>query len=102
MCSHGYLSFPLSMVKDAYELLLSNPNKADLNLLGDMKYDTGDELICMANPKSLLYYVCHPKSFYSDLKDAPWRIGFIKRLFKVPLNYGKIYSFVRSISGKDT
>lgn len=64
--------------------------------LGDLKV-MDDEIICNAKPANLAYYLIHPFRLYSDLCRAPWRIGFIKRLFRINLPYFDMYMLLRRV-----
>ena len=45
----------------------------------------------MASPKSLFYYLFHPRKLKVDIGKSGWTIGFMKRLFKIKLPYWNIY-----------
>ena len=66
------------------------PTKRDSVSFGEMKA-LRDEVTKMAEPKSRIYYLLHPKSLLNDVKNAPWRIGFLKRLTGLSLPYYKLY-----------
>ena len=51
----------------------------------------------LANPKSIAYYIRNIGALKEDFKSANWKIGFLKRLFKLPLPYYSIISWSRSI-----
>lgn len=99
---HNYIQTPKRLIRESFENLISNPRIVDLRMIGDFRYDTGDGYLQLAHPKTLMYYIIHPRVFYKELKYSPWRIGFLKRLFRLPINYGKIYSLIRTLVGKDT
>lgn len=83
----------------AFERLVGGPCKEELEALGGIVYDdNGHHKLAM--PKPLTKYIFHPKDVLLDVKYAPWRIGFMYRLFKIRLPYGKIYKVLRKVSGK--
>lgn len=41
--------------------------------------------------KSIIYYVLNLRKFCEDLKKSPWKVGFLKLVFKVKLPYYKFY-----------
>ncbi len=84
----------------AFERLAGAPLNGDLELLGEIVYDDNGHYK-LAAPKKFIKYVCHPKEFVHDMKYSPWRIGFMYRLFKVRLPYGRIYKVLRKILGKN-
>ena len=77
------------------------PLREELNTIGALNYDDFG-IGKLAAPKSLLTYIVNPWLLYHDLKYAPWRIGFLYKLFKVRLPYDKIYSIFRKGMKKKT
>ena len=69
---------------------LISPNLQFANFFGEI---INDNMYCrkMAAPKHLVYYFFHPFKLKSDIKNSEWKIGFMKRLFKVKLPYYNIY-----------
>lgn len=51
----------------------------------------------IAKPKNLAIYILRPDRLFKDLKLFPWRIGFLRRLFKLNLPYVEIYMMLRRI-----
>ena len=49
----------------------------------------------LASPRKLSYYLKRPKCLKTDLLNSEWKIGFMKRLFKLNFSYYKIYGFFR-------
>lgn len=73
------------------------PNKEDLNLFANFHfYDEGrdDKL---AAPASILSYMEHPKKLKEDFLVSRWKIGFMKKIFKLPLPYQKMYEQMRKL-----
>lgn len=73
------------------------PNKEDLNLFADFYfYDEGrdDKL---AAPAGLFTYMEHPKKLKEDFLVSRWKIGFMKKMFKLPLPYQKMYEQMRKL-----
>ena len=61
------------------------PSQKELQLFGDFRFfDDGVENK-LANPKSIIHYIFNLKDFKSDLMNSRWKIGFLKKLFKVNL-----------------
>ncbi|HFI0536905.1 TPA: HAD family hydrolase [Streptococcus suis] len=62
-----------------------NPSRKDLQLFADFRFfDDGVENK-LAYPKSTFHYIFKPKDFKSDFMNSRWKIGFLKKLFKVNL-----------------
>lgn len=74
----------------------TNPSKHDVDLLGDFRY-SDYEMYYFATPKSFFYYLIKPRRIHSDFLKSVWRIGFMKRLIRLPLPYLRMYEWIRSI-----
>ena len=72
------------------------PSVEETEWFGDFAfYDTN--IVYMAKPEKLGYYIINPKSFLRDFSYAVWKAAFLKRLFRVNGPYSKIYSFLKSL-----
>ena len=58
------------------------------NRIGELQI-VDDEVQYLARPREFLYYLVRPKYFIRDLIYSPWKVGFLKRLFKINLPYNK-------------
>lgn len=70
------------------------PSKRDLDLFADFHfYDEGrdDKL---AAPANIVSYIINPKKLKHDFLVSRWKIGFMKRMFKVDLPYQKLYEYM--------
>lgn len=72
------------------------PNREESIKFGDISFFDG-ELLKLAQPKSLFQYIKNPKIFVIDFYNSRWKIGFLKRTFKVFLPYERIYWFLSFI-----
>ena len=72
------------------------PTKKDLEMFAGFRFLDG-EVYWLAAPKNLAYYCLHPKILVKDFYFSGWKIGFMKKLLKVPLPYGKIYWLLKKI-----
>ncbi|HFI0632503.1 TPA: HAD family hydrolase [Streptococcus suis] len=62
-----------------------NPSRKDLQLFADFRFfDDGVENK-LAYPKSTFHYIFRPRDFKSDFMNSRWKIGFLKKIFKVNL-----------------
>lgn len=50
----------------------------------------------LASPKSLLSYSISPKKFIKDFSDSGWKVGFLRRLLRLPLPYAALLDYVRN------
>lgn len=66
------------------------PKLKDVNLFCDITYLETIKA-SFAKPKSIFYYIIHPKEAYIDFCNCSWKIGFLKKLLKIKLNYFKLY-----------
>ena len=57
---------------------------------GDMYFCDG-EMLRLAAPGKIRSYCHNPKSVVRDFYSSRWKIGFMKRLLKIPLPYERIY-----------
>lgn len=73
-----------------------NPTLKQANEIGEI-YTENLETRCLAKPKSLIKYILNFKSFKNDFLSSEWKIGFLKRLFKIKLPYFKIYSLLKKV-----
>ena len=67
------------------------PKKHDIDMFADFRFFDEGETQYLAKPKSLLFYLFHIKSLKRDFLSSRWKIGFMKRLFKINLPYESIY-----------
>ena len=79
---------------DVFCKLFLKPKLRDTSFWGNIPfYD--NQVNYMANPKSFSHYILHPKEMLSDYKKSGWKIGFMKRLFKIPFPYYKLNIVLR-------
>ena len=77
-----------------FERLRTRPTLKEATLWGKFRYinyTTG----YLANPRSVFYYIVHPRKFFSDIRACGWLIGFLKRLLKLPLPYDAIIDLMK-------
>jgi len=73
-----------------------NPSYKQAKILGDI-YTENIKVRKLCDCKSLLHYCFHIRELKNDFLDSEWKIGFMKRLFVIPLPYYYIYSFLKKI-----
>lgn len=72
-----------------------SPTLKEAILFGNMNFY--DEIsLPLAKPKSLFSYFLSPKSFIKDFSESGWKVGFLKRLFKIPFLYGNFLDYIRN------
>lgn len=72
----------------------TNPNKEIIELFSEFRFFDEGEARKLAEPKSILYYLFHIKHLKEDFLASRWKIGFMKKLFKVQLPYKKLYNLL--------
>lgn len=72
------------------------PSLAEANFFGSWGMEADGETVCAAEPKGLNYYATHVRQLVRDFTIAPWKVGFLKLLFKVPFPYGPAWIGVHS------
>ena len=75
--------------------LSKRPTLKEVNLFGNLAYYDGGKRE-VAAPKSLGHYLMHIKEFPYDLSVSGWRIGFLKRLFKIGIDYNKLLKMYKN------
>ena len=76
------------------EPMASAPRREEIELFADMPFNTGIEMTKVAAPRSLAYYLIHPKQCLYDFAYSQWKVAFLKRLFKIPLPYDAIFKLL--------
>lgn len=72
-----------------------HPKLREAKMFGDLAYfDGGKRQI--AAPRSIIHYLVHMKDFAYDLSVSGWKIGFLKRLFKVKFDYYKMLKIYKN------
>ena len=67
------------------------PRHCDINMFADFRFFDEGETQYLAKPKNIFYYMIHLNALRTDFLSSRWKIGFMKRLFKVNLPYEKMY-----------
>lgn len=71
-----------------------SPTLAEARFWGDF-HRLSMVLRFLAKPKSLLSYLVCPQQLAKDFVVCTWKIGFMKRLLKLPLPYDRIYDSLK-------
>lgn len=67
------------------------PKKCDIDMFADFRFFDEGETQYLAKPKSAVFYLFHIKDLKKDFLSSRWKIGFMKRLFKINLPYESMY-----------
>lgn len=70
------------------------PSFDDLHLFSNFRFFDEGKYSYLANPKSILFYLFHIKSFKRDFLSSRWKTGFLRKLFILKLPYVHFYNFL--------
>lgn len=71
----------------------TNPSRSDLETLGSLFFFDEGEVSRLAVPRTLRHYVRDFRGLKVDFSSSRWKVGFMKKLFRLPLPYQKIYEY---------
>lgn len=80
--------------------LLENPNIYDAENFGNIKFRDG-EISYIAKTLGIKKYIMDPMKLVKDFKVSLWKIGFLKRTFKVNLPYKHICLLLRKLKKEE-
>ena len=75
--------------------LSRNPRYKEAIMFGDIMFKSDNQETFLAKPKSIWYYIFHINELKKDFLISRWGIGFLKRLFVMPLPYWRILEWYR-------
>ena len=85
--------------EDAYRALYrltKKPTLKEAKVFGDMNFYDGASYP-LAKPQNAIKYIFKPKLFLKDFSDSGWKVGFMRRMFKVSFPYAKILEMAKKI-----
>ena len=71
------------------------PSVKDTDAFGDFEFFNNGEKKRLAAPQKFILYIRNPELFFTDFLESRWKVGFLKRCFKVKINYYFIYNIMR-------
>ena len=75
----------------------TQPTLKKAQRFGNLGFFDAGQVSFLAKPRSLLWYLGHLKILADDLNTSVWKIGYLKRLFKLNLNYARLYDYLYDI-----
>ncbi len=75
---------------------LCAPSKKIVNSIGRLYLDD-DNLVKLIEAKKTRYYILHPKRLMRDFIDSYWKVGFLKKVFKINLPYASLLAIVKRV-----
>lgn len=88
LCQENAELEPQALLKRIERIGL-NPTYEEAVLFGNLPF-LDYNLSYLAKPKPISAYLRHPNHFVNDFKNAWWKPGFAKRIFRLPINYGEL------------
>lgn len=84
---------PQELFTNIYEVG-AHPKKRDIKMFADFRFFDEGKVLYLAKPKSLVHYLAHQHEMKNDFLLSRWKTGFMKALFKLPLDYNRAYEFL--------
>lgn len=76
-----------------YELT-KKPTLKESRIFGELCFYDGN-LYPLAKPKSILDYMFNPTLFLKDFSSSGWKVGFMKRMIKIPFPYASLLENIK-------
>ncbi|PNV60590.1 hypothetical protein C0033_17650 [Clostridium sp. chh4-2] len=92
--TYGHKVIKIETSVEGIMKLGGQPHAKDISSLGVFYFETGAKTVQVVAPKSVMFYTTHISQLKKDFIDSPWKIGFLKRLIKLPIDYRKIFSLL--------
>lgn len=92
------LPLPADSLAETYLSLVRCPEQRDIRELGSLTVEDG-ECWTLAAPGKWQGYIAHPKRFVQDFHQARWKNAFLKRAFRLPFPYAKLYELLKKRQG---
>lgn len=71
--------------------MMRSPSLSEIRLFEKLTVEDGGSWPVIPRPRRSRY-LFHPASFVEDLRNARWKIGFMRRCFLIPLPYARLYA----------
>ena len=90
-CSEQFLFYGIYNVS-------TNPDLKDVKILTNFQINNLEINSYNYPTNSVIFYLFHPKFFFKEFKQAPWKVGYLKALLKIKLPYYKMYRFLKKMT----
>ena len=90
--------------EDAFAFLddfATNPSMDNVKMFDFFSFQNNGTITNLIECKPLFYYLLHPRRLKNDLYVSRWRIGFLKKLFRIKLPYKAIFSGLMYIAKRN-
>lgn len=71
------------------------PTLEEADRFGFFRFMDDGSTVMLAKPGPLVRYLLHPGCFKKDFFSSRWKVGFCKKLFKLPLPYDAVYGVLK-------
>ena len=78
----------------------TQPTLKEAQRFGNLGFFDAGQVSFLAKPRSLLWYLGHLKILADDVNASVWKVGYLKRFFKLNLNYARLYDYLYDIYQK--
>lgn len=69
----------------------TNPTMKDTNMFGDFAFFNNGNQEYLSKKHFFKDYMKHPRLMFKDLLASQWKIGYLKRILKIPFPYLRLY-----------
>ena len=76
------------------------PRMEQAACFGDFVFEDGVRFR-LAAPRTAGEYLRRPAALAKDFSAARWKVGFLKRLFRLPLPYDGFYALLKHLRDRD-
>ena len=76
----------------------TNPSRKDVEMFANFTFQNNGTITNLVECKAITYYLLHPKQLEKDLYVSRWRIGFLKKLFKIKMPYKMLFETIMYIA----
>lgn len=92
-----YEQYDYHVFYDNLKNTTKHPRLCDVDLLGNLTHVNYGSTNFLAKPRSLLHYLFHSRELKYDMSTSGWKIGFLKKLFKIPFPYNALLTVLRKV-----
>lgn len=75
----------------------NHPSKKNLELFEDFRFFNNGTISYLTGEYTLKYNLCHFKDMKRDFYGSRWRIGFMKKNFKIPFPYHLLFKLIMKV-----
>jgi FMN phosphatase YigB (HAD superfamily) len=93
------LPMPGDKMAEPFLQLVRAPSLKDAALLGNFVLEDGNRYQ-LAAPRPMRYYLLHADQASVDFEQSHWKVAFLRRMFRVPAPYDRIYESIKMRRGR--